>query len=255
MTAGDVQRLDETAHETRVPLLDLTAWRETHGIVAGITARTGEFDLGLASLESTKAVTARWRAFFAEMRPAFSGFVMSFHAHRATIASYGPDTKGWVIGDGLDGHATTDAGILLMVPVADCVPVYLLHPPTNTLALLHAGWRGIADGILESGLASVAELSGDPRPSEVIMHCGVGICGDCYEVGHEVFEAVTGSAVSGRVKLDLRVALTDRARRAGVGTITATQWCSAHDRDRFFSHRRSGGTDGRMVAYLGRPRG
>jgi copper oxidase (laccase) domain-containing protein len=54
--------------------------------------------------------------------------------------------------------------------------------------------------------------------------------------------------------LDLRGALADRARALGVGAVTVSGWCSAHDADRFYSHRRSAGKDGRMLAYLGVPR-
>jgi copper oxidase (laccase) domain-containing protein len=51
----------------------------------------------------------------------------------------------------------------------------------------------------------------------------------------------------------LRRRLADEGRDLGLGAITWSDWCSAHDRERFYSHRRSGGTDGRMVAFLGMP--
>ena len=54
--------------------------------------------------------------------------------------------------------------------------------------------------------------------------------------------------------LDLRARLAEQAARLGLGTVTVSGWCSAHDRDSFYSHRASRGTDGRMVAYLGMPR-
>ena len=55
--------------------------------------------------------------------------------------------------------------------------------------------------------------------------------------------------------LDLRTILTQQARALGIEQITVSPWCSAEERDRFFSHRASGGRDGRMVAYLGRALG
>jgi copper oxidase (laccase) domain-containing protein len=85
------------------------------------------------------------------------------------------------------------------------------------------------------------------------MHCGISICGDCYEVGPEVFLGVTGRPADGKQRLDLREAIGWRARRAGVERVTRSPWCTAHDRDRFYSHRASAGADGRMLAYLGRP--
>jgi copper oxidase (laccase) domain-containing protein len=84
------------------------------------------------------------------------------------------------------------------------------------------------------------------------MHCGVGICAACYEVGSEV---MTGCGLPadgpGPWHLDLRERLVAQARALGVERIGVSTWCSAHDRSRFYSHRASRGTDGRMVAYLG----
>jgi copper oxidase (laccase) domain-containing protein len=59
---------------------------------------------------------------------------------------------------------------------------------------------------------------------------------------------------SGTIQLDLRAVLARQARDLGVDAITSSPWCSAEGRERFFSHRASRGRDGRMVAYLGRPR-
>jgi copper oxidase (laccase) domain-containing protein len=51
--------------------------------------------------------------------------------------------------------------------------------------------------------------------------------------------------------VDLREVLAEQGRRLGISEITVSDWCSAHDADRFYSHRRSRGADGRMAAYLG----
>jgi hypothetical protein len=104
------------------------------------------------------------------------------------------------------------------------------------------------------------------RSSEIVMHCGVAICGECYEVGSEVVEALNGARgdrsserrspdPSGPAHVDLRDILARQAQDLGIGEVTLSPGCSAHDRSRFFSHRASGGRDGRMVAYLGTPAG
>ncbi len=142
--------------------------------------------------------------------------------------------------------------MLLTVTVADCIPVYLAVPEKGTVGLLHAGWRGVAGGILERGL-DVVKRQAFARATDIVMHCGVGICGACYEVGPEVLARFEARAGTGPQQLDLRAVLVEQARRLGVGEVSVSPWCSAHDRDRFFSHRASGGRDGRMVAYLGRP--
>jgi copper oxidase (laccase) domain-containing protein len=84
------------------------------------------------------------------------------------------------------------------------------------------------------------------------MHCGVAICGRCYEVGSEVFQALELPVpATGRGLLDLRPVLERQARALGVARVSLSDFCSAHDAAHFFSHRASQGADGRMVAYLG----
>jgi copper oxidase (laccase) domain-containing protein len=154
--------------------------------------------------------------------------------------------------DGVDGHATGARGLLLTVTVADCIPVYLAVPQKQVVALLHAGWRGTAGGILERGVEVVKRMA-FVRSDDIVMHCGVGICGECYEVGSEVLSQFSGRAEPGPGHLDLRSALARQGQALGIGGITLSSWCSAHDRERFFSHRASGGRDGRMIAYAGLP--
>jgi copper oxidase (laccase) domain-containing protein len=133
------------------------------------------------------------------------------------------------------------------------VPVYLVAPGKG-VALLHAGWRGTAGGILPRGFERLRAETGCSA-SEIIMHCGVGICGDCYEVGSEVMHGCGVSATgAGPWHLDLRARLIAQGRDMGLVQATLSSWCSAHDRDSFYSHRASGGADGRMVAYIGTPR-
>lgn len=235
-----------------VPVLELAGWRERYGVVAGITTRADDFNLGLLTDDSAAHVLGRWRALGAAMHPGFRTMVVGLQVHGNTVAVHEAPSEGLVVLDGVDGHATRRAGVLLCVTVADCVPVYLLDPASGALALLHAGWRGVAAGMLEAGLAAMARVAGAP-PGNLVMHCGTAICGDCYEVGAEVFREVLGRPAGGPAHLDLRGLLADRARAAGVRHLSVSPFCSAHDADRFYSHRRSAGVDGRMVAYLGRP--
>ncbi len=224
-------------------------------MVAGITGRgPGDrgFDLGLWTSEPVAEVMTRWRAFRAA-EPGFGGFVMAHQVHGAGIRWH-DGAAGWTVHEGLDGHFTAAPGVMLLVTVADCIPVYLVVPAQGILGLLHAGWRGTAAGILTRAVEHLAARSNVP-PADIVMHCGVGICGSCYEVGPEV---MTGCGVPapgpGPWHLDLRARLMEEGRRLGVGQATTSEWCSAHDRPAFYSHRASRGRDGRMVAYVGRPR-
>jgi len=232
-----------------IPLYQLTDWRDRHGLIAGITGRG--VDLGLWSDAPVGEVMQRWRGFRRTLA-AFDSVSLGLQVHGVVVEMVGPG-RGWTLVDGVDGWVTTAPGVLLTVTVADCIPVYLAVPGRG-IALLHAGWRGTAGDILGAGLTRLLTVTG-VAATDVIMHCGVGICGACYEVGSEV---MTGCGVPakgpGPWHLDLRERLVRRAEGLGIGDISVSPWCSAHDRASFYIHRASGGADGRMVAYLGMPR-
>ena len=238
-----------------MPRAELDEWRERFGLVAGITERGGAtppFSLALKSPnENAEVVLERLRSFRAAMRPGFGAVQMAHQVHGTRVAWHDSVAAGFHLMDDTDGHATRQAGLLLAVSVADCVPVYLAVHRGFAFGLLHAGWRGVAAGVLEAGLRLLYErVSVDP--GDVVMHCGVAICGSCYEVGPDVVRAVEGRTAAGPEHLDLRAALASRARAAGVRDITISPHCTSCDNDRFFSHRASRGDGGRQLAYLGR---
>jgi polyphenol oxidase len=234
-----------------VPRFELAEWRERYRVIAGITGRGDgplPFDLGLAgTLAPVGQVLQRWHELQAAV-PECEGLVVSRQVHDTRVAWH-DSVRGLTILQGFDGHATATPGVYLAVSAADCVPVYIVDPVRRAVALVHAGWRGTAGRILSRGIAELARRGS--HVGNLVVHCGVGICGQCYEVGAEVF-AGCGVAVppGGKGPLDLRGLLAAEAREAGVETVSTSQFCSAHDRG-FFSHRASGGADGRMVAYLG----
>jgi YfiH family protein len=143
---------------------------------------------------------------------------------------------------------TSEPGVLLAVSAADCVPIFVVDPRERMVAALHAGWRGVAAGVLERGLAAFSvRLS----RTELRVHLGPAICGSCYEVGPEVFEAV-GLAAPGRpAPIDLRAVLARRAIEHGVEPehVTISEHCTLCTASDLFSHR--GGDRGRQVGYLG----
>ena len=230
-----------------IPRYELPGWREQHGVIAGVTGR--EFDLGLWTRAPVGEVMSRWRA-FRRAEADFPVTILGNQVHGPAVVWH-EGGQGWVQIDGVDGHATRAPGVLLTVTIADCIPVYLLDPVQRVIALLHSGWRGTAAGILSAGLQRMAEAAGTDA-ADVLMHTGVGICGACYEVGSEVRTGCGLSAEGGGPwHVDLREVLAEQGRELGLRNISTSDWCSAHDRDRFYSHRASGGQDGRMVAYLG----
>lgn len=143
--------------------------------------------------------------------------------------------------DKLDGHITRDAGIGLIVMVADCYPVALSDGAQ--VAMLHCGWRPLAGGILEKALDRFE------RPPAAAVGPGIGGC--CYEVGEEVlgaFADVEGAA-SGRM-LDLRKVISARLAAAGVSDIQHDDHCTSCEPDRYFSHRRDNGVTGRQAGII-----
>ncbi|HKW41398.1 MAG TPA: polyphenol oxidase family protein [Gemmatimonadales bacterium] len=238
--------------DAAVPRMELREWADRYGVVAGITTRGHGFSLGLWSDEHVGQVMSRWRAVAAAVRTRFPGVVLGHQVHGTTVQWHAAVAAGWLILDGVDGHATGAPGLLLTVTVADCIPVYLVVPPKQVVALLHAGWRGTVGRVLERGVERLKRQA-FVRAADIVMHCGVGICGACYEVGSEVMTQFTGRPEPGPGRLDLRAVLARQGQALGIGEITVSPWCSAHDRAQFFSHRASGGRDGRMIAYAGLP--
>jgi polyphenol oxidase len=236
----------ETPRPGTIPRFEIPGWLEQYGIIAGITGRG--FDLGLWSNQTVGEVMNRWLAFRRDLSQ-FSAIATGNQVHGVELMRLDAG-RGWVYVDGIDGWISTAPGVLLTVTVADCVPVYLVAPGRG-VALLHAGWRGTAKGILAKGVEQLERATSASR-DDFVMHCGVGICGGCYEVGSEVMEGC-GVAVSGSGpwRLDLRGRLIEMGEELGVRNITTSSWCSAHDNGSFYSHRASKGQDGRMVAYIG----
>ncbi len=144
-----------------------------------------------------------------------------------------------------DGHATALPGIGAMVLSADCLPVAL--GSEGAVAMLHAGWRGLAAGVLEEGVLALRELGGSERIRAAIGP-GAGVC--CYEVGPEVHAAFGGAHRKGQ-NIDLRAIARERLLAAGVCEICDVRACTICD-ERFFSHRREGARAGRQagVAWL-----
>ncbi len=253
MPTSSATTTDEVRLAARVPLWTVPGWRERFGVTAGVTGRGDDpdnpFDLGLHTGQPVAAAMSRWREFRSAF-PEFRGQVMAHQVHGSRVLWHEHST-GWTIHDDADGHATATAGLLLLVTVADCVPIYLVAPEQRAVALLHSGWRGTAAGILEAGVSLLRQRVG-VEPAGLVMHLGVAISGPCYEVGSEVVKALGGSAEgAGPWHADIRGRLMEQGLELGIGEVSQSSHCTATASQSFFSHRHSGGSDGRMVAWLG----
>jgi YfiH family protein len=145
-----------------------------------------------------------------------------------------------------DGQATPVSGLAAMVLAADCLPVAL--GCEGTVAAIHAGWRGLAAGVLEEGVAALRELADSHVHIGAAIGPGAGPC--CYEVGEEV-HAVFGGAHRDQQRIDLKAIARERLLAAGVAEVRDVGLCTICD-ERFFSYRREGVGAGRQagVAWL-----
>lgn len=164
------------------------------------------------------------------------------HGDRVAVA--GPEARG-PQDDPADGRATNASGIAPMVLTADCLAIAIAAP--GAVAVVHAGWRGLAGGVVAAGAGRVRELGGR-GPMGAAIGPGAGPC--CYEVGEEVraaFAACGGSARRGR-NLDLPAIARLKLRAAGVDVVHDIEMCTiCGDPDLFFSHRRDHGVTGRQA--------
>ena len=155
-----------------------------------------------------------------------------------------------------DGAITRRAGRVCAVQVADCLPVLLSTRDGSAVAAAHAGWRGLAAGVLE---ATVKSLAADP--ADLLAWLGPGIGPAHFEVGAEVREAFIAHDAAaaeaftanprGRWQCDLASLARRRLAVLGIGAVFGGQWCTYSDAARFFSYRRDGRC-GRMAALIWR---
>ena len=182
------------------------------GFLAFTTTRqAGSFNL--ASTEPAAVVFGRWMNLLESLRPEARRLATALQVHGSRILWHGDQWNGWLRDtSGADGHLSRSSRTAMAVTLADCVPVFIAHPD-GVAMLLHSGWKGTAAGILGAGFDALNSLG--RTVSDAHVHFGPAICGKCYEVGPDVYKAVTGKEVSGPALLDLRAVLAEQARQAG----------------------------------------
>lgn len=249
------RRVAEVLEPGPVPLWRHPEWSERFPDLAQGTTGRGQgaqsFDLGLSGRAPVGEVLARWRRLGEA-----TGLRTTVHArqvHGAEVAAWpAPLPPGLLLVEGMDAHVATLPDILLAISVADCVPIFLTTGSPGAVGMIHAGWRGVAAGILEASVERLAAEAGI-GPADLWLHCGPSICGECYEVGPEVHAAVNpgASVPAGPTPIDLRAALSRRAAALGIAgdRITISAHCTLCGPGSFFSHR--GGSPDRQMGVIG----
>lgn len=154
-----------------------------------------------------------------------------------------------------DAVWTSTPGQVLAIQTADCLPVLFAERQGKTVAAAHAGWRGLAEGVLENTLA---QMSVSPADVSCWLGAAIGPC--CFEVGAEVRAAFIDQdptdaiafteGAKGKWLADLYQLARQRLHRAGVTQIFGGGLCASCDSERFFSYRRDKGVSGRMAALI-----
>jgi polyphenol oxidase len=232
------------------------AWCSTRdgGVSVGPHA---SLNLGTAVGDDPAAVAENRRRFSERLDGARPVWLQQVHGHRVVradaVSAGGPAPQA-------DAAWTDQPGVACVVQVADCLPVLFATADGRAVAAAHAGWRGLAGGVLEATVDALCVGAG-ARPADVQAWLGPCIGADAFEVGAEVREAFAADAAllryapradgDPRWRADLPGLARARLQRHGLSTIGGGAWCTVSDPSRFFSYRRDGVT-GRFAAAVWR---
>ncbi len=160
-----------------------------------------------------------------------------------------------------DAVVTAAPGVAVGIATADCVPLLVAADAGRAVAAVHAGWRGLAAGVIGAALAELRASAGDDAALRAAIGPHIGPC--CYEVDAPVLEALGrfGAELAGALspsrpghhRLDLGALALRDLRDAGVAhdaIETATACCTSCDAARFHSYRRDGARAGRLVHWI-----
>lgn len=161
-----------------------------------------------------------------------------------------------------DAVLSLDPGVPVAVVTADCVPILLAHESGRVVAAVHAGWRGLAHGVVQAAVVALARESAQPARLRAVIGPCIGAC--CYEVDAPVLdplahrfgaalERATKPARSGHQLLDLAALVCHALVQAGIGAERIGGFdgaCTRCDALRFHSYRRDGPAAGRLLHFI-----
>ncbi|MEJ2288044.1 MAG: polyphenol oxidase family protein, partial [Deinococcales bacterium] len=178
-------------------------------------------NLGLSSGDAPEAVEANRDRLLAALGYGRDD-VCAFHQVHGRRVLDG--TPGWFV-EQADAATSATPGRLLVVSVADCLPLLFVDPVRGAVGAAHCGWRGTVQGLAGEVVRAMSQRYGS-RPADLRVAIGPGIQGPCYQVGPGVRPQRVWSAAA----------------------------CTHCEPDRFYSHRRDAGVTGRHWAFIGVPR-
>lgn len=177
--------------------------------------------------------------------------------HGNKVAWVGSALKGKTV-PAADGLITKESNLFLCLTIADCLPVFLFNRKKGVVALIHAGWRGIAGHILERAVREMRSFSADGISARI----GPGICSKHFEIKKDVLEKLSDypeSVIRKENKLffDLKRAAKKDLMGAGLAEsdVEIDKECTFCLKDKYFSYRRDGGEIKAMMALAGLTKG
>jgi YfiH family protein len=212
-------------------------WWEVPGYVVAFTTRVGgvseapydSLNLSRGTGDDPEQVEENRRIACDAIGVTYERLAFNRQVHSPTVHRAEPGMRG-APGDGL---WTDERDLPLLAMSADCLPIAVAATEgTPRLAVLHAGWRGLAEGVVGAGVAALGA-----GPKAAVIGPAIGPC--CYDVGPEVAELYDADLMrDGR--LDLWTAAERALRRAGVEQVERVDLCTRDHAELFFSHRRDG---------------
>lgn len=205
-------------------------------------SHNGSMNLRAESGEGAENYAAHRREFIRKIGLRETDLVFARSVHGAKIARVGSGQRGIFL-EGYDGLIANESGTFLAVTVADCVPVYLFDPAKLAWGLVHAGWRGIAAGIIPEVLRQMSEKF-QSRPEDLLLATGPAIQKCHFEVKFDALEkfrdypecVVRGETIT----LDLPAVIRAQAERFGIKSeqVELSNLCTFCEEKRYFSFRR-----------------
>lgn len=206
-------------------------WSAPANIVAGTITRSGS--------ETDLPTVPKW--------------LKQVHGTRAVVLGTADFADGAPEADAIIG---TRPGDICAIRTADCLPVLLCSRDGSEVAAVHAGWRGLAAGVIDTTLGRMTSDA-----SDLIAWLGPAIAMPAFEVGTEVREEFADArfdcehrfAVNsrGRWQADLFGLAADRLKALGIGEVFGERICTFDNPEQFFSYRRDG-TSGRLLSFIQR---
>ena len=293
--AGPPAQRSKRHSGARIRVVRARSFAKIDWLVHGFSTRTGgrstaygpgDLNLGFTASDSRENVVAN-RECFAKVVTGNLRFPIATVQQIHSALTVRVTASGIDSGFGkADGMMTAEAGILLAIQTADCIPVLIADRRRRAVAGFHAGWRGTLKRIVEQGVGRMRMGFGS-RPEDLTAAIGPGIAQCCYSVGEEVrgeFESQFAYAAElfrevyesdpvrekypplfltarapghGNIGPQLHLDLVEANRRqlldAGLKTdaISVVAECTSCRTDRYFSYRAEGGFTGRMMSAIG----